>query len=526
MTPGSLALALALGGPPVTPSERGADFVEVAPPAAAAREVPAEAQAGPGEERGAGAADERAGAGEAGEASDDEGWDFDFDALGSGFSDQAKDLDAGASAPAKGAKGGAKAGAKGARGEGEAKAADTFAEDERQSVDQILGGSLRLTGAYLHFPDEPLVFPNGDDALGVAVGRITVDADAGRHVSFEVNGFVDLARSPLGSLGGAFTSAGATDSVYRTRYLRWTFWENGAIRGTMGLDRAATSVRAGPVKIDVGRFPVNYSVTGMFAANDFFAPFSATAVNRIYKPGVDALRVSVAAGMLATVDVVGVLGYDADGAPTWGRSAAFARAGLVAGGFEWGVLGGKLAERWAVGGSAQGDAGPIGLRAEFHVGFPDRDGKGHGDDDLPIYVRAVGGPNVAFAWHNASISAEYMLISDGATKASAYLDRAPEIYVDTVPYLARHYAAAAVGMDVVPILRAAAFGIVNANDGSGLAGLSLAYNVADESDLILGLFVPWGRGLRDVDPMAGTFALGSEFGLSPLLVYLESRVFF
>ena len=62
--------------------------------------------------------------------------------------------------------------------------------------------------------------------------------------------------------------------------------------------------------------------------------------------------------------------------------------------------------------------------------------------------------------------------------------------------------------------------------GSGLAGLSLAYNVADESDLILGLFVPWGRGLRDVNPMAGTFALGSEFGLSPLLVYLESRVFF
>ncbi|MCA9635433.1 MAG: CDP-alcohol phosphatidyltransferase family protein [Myxococcales bacterium] len=268
------------------------------------------------------------------------------------------------------------------------------------------------------------------------------------------------------------------------------------------------------------------SALWIFACTFRLARFNVIADEPRYKGLFFGIPTTLAAGMLATVDVVGVLGYDADGAPTWGRSAAFARAGLVAGGFEWGVLGGKLAERWAVGGSAQGDAGPIGLRAEFHVGFPDRDGKGHGDDDLPIYVRAVGGPNVAFAWHNASISAEYMLISDGATKASAYLDRAPEIYVDTVPYLARHYAAAAVGMDVVPILRAAAFGIVNANDGSGLAGLSLAYNVADESDLILGLFVPWGRGLRDVNPMAGTFALGSEFGLSPLLVYLESRVFF
>ena len=106
------------------------------------------------------------------------------------------------------------------------------------------------------------------------------------------------------------------------------------------------------MKIDVGRMPINYSVTGAFAANDFYAPFSATSVNRLYKPGVDALRLSVAAGALASVDVVGVLGYDADGVPTWGRSSVLSRAGLVAGGFEWGVLGGKLAERWVVGGSA------------------------------------------------------------------------------------------------------------------------------------------------------------------------------
>src|SRR5690606_4690867 len=134
----------------------------------------------------------------------------------------------------------------------------------------------------------------------------------------------------------------------------------------------------------------------------------ATAVNRLYKPGVDALRLSLSAGQLATFDLVGVLGYEVSGVPSWGRSSLLMRAGVVGGGFEWGVLGGKVAERWVVGGSAQGDAGPIGLRGEFHVGVPDRDGLGHKHDDLPIYVRAAGGPNVGFAWRNAMIGAEYM----------------------------------------------------------------------------------------------------------------------
>ena len=68
--------------------------------------------------------------------------------------------------------------------------------------------------------------------------------------------------------------------------------------------------------------------------------------------------------------------------------------------------------------------------------------------------------------------------------------------------------------------------LVSATDGSGLAGLSLQYNVANESDLFLGVFVPWGKGLGSLDPTTGLPTLGSEFGLAPMSVYLESRVFF
>ncbi|MCA9691396.1 MAG: hypothetical protein KC636_17465, partial [Myxococcales bacterium] len=450
----------------------------------------------------------------------DEGWDFDFDALGTDFGDEAKGEGTGAAKGAAQDKGGA--------------ATDDDPEEPPEKpkkpkvkVGDVLGGSFRLTGAFLHFRDEPALFPNGDDALALGLGRLLVDADVGEHVSFDVNGFFELARTPgFGALSGAFASAGQTDSVYRTRYLTWRYWEDGSVRGSLGLDRAAVSFRAGPVRIDVGRFPVVYSVTTTFTPNDFYAPFSPTAVNRIYKPGVDGLRLAFAAGALTSVDVVGVLGYDDEGAPTWGRSSVLSRVGFVAGGFEWAALGGRVAERWVVGASAQGSAGPIGLRSEFHVGFPDEDGLGRGDDDKPIYVRVTGGPNVSFSWHNATLSADYMFVSDGRNDPGEYLERAAGLYRDDVPYLGKHYASAAFGLELIPILRASTYGIVNASDGSGLAGVALQYNAADEVDLIGGVFVPWGRGLRDVNLMAGTFTLGSEYGTAPVMAYLEMRVFF
>lgn len=506
------ALGLALAAPPVLPLSREADLVEVPP------QRPGDAPGGdaPG---GDAPADAPGGDARGGDAPGGEGWDFNFDELGSGFGNDAQVPAAGKASP--------EAPASPAKPTTDAGEPPRKLRRPRVAVGDVLGGNLRLTGAYLHFDDEPALFPAGDDALGLASGRVTVDAKPGKRIALSLHGFVDLTRSPGGTIGGAFTSPGATVSAYRTRYLGWTFWQNGAVRGAMGLDRAAMSVTAGPIKIDLGRFPVNYSVTNLYAPNDFYAPFSATAVNRLYKPGVDALRVSAAAGPLTTVDLVGVLGYDAtSGVPTWGRTSVLSRVRFVGGGFEWGILGGKLAERWAVGGSAQGNAGPIGLRGEFHVGFPDRDGRGRGADDLPIYVRAAGGPSVSFAWRNANLGAEYMFISDGSKKASGYAPRALGLYSDTVPFLARHYVSASFGLDLVPILKAQTFTLVNASDGSGLAGLSLFYNVANESDLILGLFAPWGRGFRGFDPMTMLPQIGSEYGLSPLVVYLESRVFF
>ncbi|MEM7158041.1 MAG: hypothetical protein AAF799_34690 [Myxococcota bacterium] len=402
-------------------------------------------------------------------------------------------------------------------------------EDPGLRLGDVMTGSVRLVGAYLHFDDIPELYPGGDDGLFSTVARVMVDRDFDHRFSLELNYFADLTRSPTvaGGTGGAFGTAGSTDSVYRSPFLAWTLWEDGSIRGGAGVDRFAGGAKLGPVTMKVGRFPISHSVTSFFTPNDFLAPFSVTAVNRIYKPGVDAVQIGTALGMIGSVEVMGVLGNDVDGDPRWSRSALLARASVVGGGFEWAALGGKVAERWVVGGSFQGGIGAFGLHGEGHLGVPDTDGDGRGSEDTePLHVRLAAGPSLNIGWKGLNLGAEYAFYSDGANRASGLLDRATRLFPDDVPLLGRHYVGAVAGMELIPILQASVLTLVNANDGSGLTGLSLIYSVADEADLIAGAFVPWGADPSLTGDPLMPLALGSELGASPFSLYLEARTFF
>ena len=207
--------------------------------------------------------------------------------------------------------------------------------------------------------------------------------------------------------------------------------------------------------------------------------------------------------------------------PDWGKAALIARPSVVLWNFEWALLGGKLAERWVAGLSFQGDAGPIGLRGEGHVGFPDRDGDGIDDPD-DVHVRLSVGPNINLNWRTTTLGAEYAYFSDGELDPVNYITKFFDRYPDDLPYVGQHYVGFVAGLEGTPVLRFTATGLVNAGDGSGLAGAFALYSVADEADLILGTFVPWGKRA-----VLGPFpALRSEFGASPLTVFLESRIYF
>ena len=158
---------------------------------------------------------------------------------------------------------------------------------------------------------------------------------------------------------------------------------------------------------------------------------------------------------------------------------------------------------------------------------PGGDGRREDESGRPIHTRLAAGPTLNVGWHGLFLGAEYAFYSDGANEPAGLIPRAGRLFPDDVPLLGRHYVGANAGLEITPLLRTSVLTLVDANDGSGLAGLSLAYSVADEADLIAGVFVPWGKDPRvSGDPTMPTVALGSELGASPLMVYLEARTFF
>jgi hypothetical protein len=384
-------------------------------------------------------------------------------------------------------------------------------------------GNAWLLAAYYHsWPWRPPLTPPPDDGIAAGVLRLILDGDLPRKVGYEANFYFELSRGPTTLGANTFLTASSFATPYRTPYLAWSFWTQGSVSGQMGIDRLRFHRAFGPVDISIGRFPINHSVTFLFTPNDFFAPFSATTLNKAYKPGVDALRVNVGLGRLSGLEVLGVLGSDTSGVPAWSRSAVTARLETVLAGFHGTIIGGKLAARWIVGGTIQGDVKGVGLRAEGHFGMPDRDGDGHIDG--PLYGQLSARIEHSWPWHNVTVGGEYAFFSDGAAATSDYLARATRLFPDELPYLGRHYAGVNAGIDLIAILNLAVVGLVNAADGSGLTTLALTYNASNEVDLSLGLLAGWGY--RPIPAANGAPLLRSELGATPITAFLQTTISF
>jgi hypothetical protein len=385
-------------------------------------------------------------------------------------------------------------------------------------------GNAYLLMAYYHsWSLRPPLTPPPDDGIAAGVLRLLLDGDLPHDVGYEANLYFELSRGPSRLGADTFATASTLGATpYRTPYLAWNFWQNGSVSGQMAVDRLRVHRAFGPVDISLGRFPINHSVTYLFTPNDFFAPFSATTLNKTYKPGVDALRVSVGLGELSSLEVLGVLGSGPDGVPAWSSSAVTARLETTLEGFHGSIIGGKLAARFILGGTLQVDIKGIGLRAEGHFGMPDRDGDGHIDG--PLYGQLSARVEHSWPWRNLNIGAEYAFFSDGAEAPADYIARALRFFPDELPYLGRHYTGVNGSIDLLPILTLGVVGLVNAADGSGITTLSLVYNASNEVDLSLGMLAGWGYRPRAAAD--GTLIVRSEFGATPMAAFLQTTIAF
>ena len=192
-----------------------------------------------------------------------------------------------------------------------------------------LGASLRNYNFYR------LDNKAGDDSsrhdTEFAALRLVPVASFGEHVKFESNMVLEMT-SPPGSPAAALVTG-------RSRtYLPLDYGRNptAAIEMTGYFDRLNVRIHTSKADLVVGRQAITWGVNTLWPALDLFAPFTPTQIDRDYKAGVDAVRLTVPIESHSEFQVVGAaLG---DSPRRDGAGGALLR--VSAGAADFGVMGG------------------------------------------------------------------------------------------------------------------------------------------------------------------------------------------
>lgn len=293
---------------------------------------------------------------------------------------------------------------------------------------------------------------------------------------------------------------------------------NDAAISRLAIDRLNIRWSGENTDVTFGRQAINLANTFYFTPNDFFAPFSAQAFYRVYKPGVDAVRTDTSINELDLVTLMAVAGYEVDpdndngwsDSPSSSRTSLLAQVSLNRWNTQWIALGGKLRDAKVIGAAVQGEIGGwLGIRAEGHRLKPDA----VGEDDVTEYVLGL-----EHLWQSSfSLRLEYFYHGAGATSTDDYITLLAS--GKQISYLARRYIAVGAGYEFTPLIRGEAVLVSNRVDDSRQWAFYAVRSMSDESELALNVALPSGK--KSTLPI-----VESEYGLAPRILSMEYRYVF
>lgn len=277
----------------------------------------------------------------------------------------------------------------------------------------------------------------------------------------------------------------------------------------------------GPLQITLGRQPVTLGCGVLWTPVDLLAPFSPLQIDTEFKPGVDALRVDVQPTRRLSVTALGVLGRgsgpndfraDPEGSAGLLRlEAALPRTHL-------GVMAGYIRRDRVVGLDATRDLGSANAHTAVTVTYvPEAERRVRGQ---AVFARALAGLTVQ-PGHDVNATLEAYYNGSGAAAPDQYLEELndPRFQVGEVYNVGRWYSGLVLDWSPHPLMHLGAALLANLRDPSLLFSPQLRYEVAANTLIIAGAFVPAGR------PPTATSA-GSEYGLYPYFYHGDLKVYF
>ena len=303
-----------------------------------------------------------------------------------------------------------------------------------------------------------------------------------------------------------------------------TFENHGSLVAQQSIDRLAVTYATPDLVVRVGRQALTWGSGLVFRPMDLFDPFSPSATDTEYKPGVDMLYVQRLFADGSDVQLIVAPRPDhIGGAPTLDSSSAALHLQTTILGHQTTWLVARDHGDWV---AALGVNGAL-SGATWNVELvPTIERGGH----TRVSALANISDAVTLGGHNATLFAEYFHNGFGVAGSASSLTALPPDLLDRLARgqlfdTRRDYLAGGLTIEVNPLLSASPTLIANLDDGSAFLLFAASYSLADNATLVAGAQAPIGRR-------------GSEFGGLPLApgggpllaapaqIYLQLRRYF
>ncbi len=293
--------------------------------------------------------------------------------------------------------------------------------------------------------------------------------------------------------------------------LDWTAEESDHVLWRHRFDRLALTLPLGEsVEVSVGRQVVSWASTLFLTPADPFTPFDPADPFREYRAGIDAVRVRAYPGAFSEVDVV-VRPTSATGGD---QLTALVRGKTNWRGWDVAAWGGVLFDDAAGAVSAVGAVAGWAVRTEVSVR----------DDGDGAALRGTVGVDRRFAVHDRDlyVIVEYQRDGYGAADSDQLFQTtlSAPFQRGELQLLARDALATQTSYQIHPLWAADLLALTSLSDGSVLLSGGGTWAFGSNSSLRGGVFVGFGG-----DALAPA-AIGSEFGLTPTVLYLSLTHFF
>lgn len=340
--------------------------------------------------------------------------------------------------------------------------------------------------------------------------RLTQEGTLGGHITFEVHEIVSFLSPPF-----AETSRIAFAGSRKFLELDRDFVSNTGLVLSGSVDRLNLSIDYSNVRVTMGRQAVTWGVSYFWPALDLFAPFAPQQIDREYKAGVDALRVTVPLGAFSEVEVIGAsLGpsVDRDG-------AVGALVRVKRGPADLGLMGGRFHGDSVAGAFVSADVRGTGLRAE--VAWAQSDDPADLARNRAVFWRGSLGVDRQLT-PSVSLVFEQAWNGFGSSSPSRYLRflQADRVLRGEVNALAQLYSGTNVTWLIHPLLTLNQSLLFNWNDRSSLWIPAFHWSTGNNSDVFFGVQVGTGRKPDRSE------VLRSEFGSVPFTLFGAARIYF